>query len=96
MYKCNIDFVFSDMIGQLEGTNLQKTQLIKQLEDEVNKLKDRLSWLESERKSLESQKNSLTSEQNSQLKSLERVSLLKLLGCSIFYTWQFSRIFYFK
>ncbi|KAK3095651.1 hypothetical protein FSP39_017162 [Pinctada imbricata] len=62
----------SNTIGQLEGTNLQKTQKITQLEEEIRKLKDRLSWLESERRTLESQKNSLNSEQNAQLKALER------------------------
>lgn len=60
-------------IGQLEGTVVQKTSKIKELEDEIRKLKDRLSWLESERKSLENQKESLSESQQSQLKSLERV-----------------------
>lgn len=66
-------FLFVVHIGQLEGTVVQKTSKIKELEDEIRKLKDRLSWLESERKSLENQKESLSESQQSQLKSLERV-----------------------
>ncbi|XP_056005748.1 protein FAM184A-like [Ostrea edulis] len=59
-------------IGQLEGTNVQKTSKIKELEDAIQKLKDRLNWLESERKSLENQKTSLSENQKSQLQSLEQ------------------------
>jgi uncharacterized protein (DUF3084 family) len=60
-------------IGQLEGTNVQKTSKITELEETAQKLKDRLNWLESERKSLENQKMSLSENQKSQLKSLEQV-----------------------
>jgi uncharacterized protein YlxW (UPF0749 family) len=67
--------LFTGQIGELEGTNVQKTSKIADLQKEISRLKDKLSWLESERKNLEHQKDSLSEEKLSQLKSLEQVDL---------------------
>lgn len=66
-------FLYVGQIGELEGTNIQKTSKIADLQKEISRLKDRLSWLESERKTLESEKDSLSEEKLSQLRSLEQV-----------------------
>ena len=67
--------LFTGQIGELEGTNVQKTSKIADLQKEISRLKDKLSWLESERNNLEHQKDSLSEEKLSQLKSLEQVDL---------------------
>ncbi|KAK7010784.1 protein FAM184A [Biomphalaria glabrata] len=62
----------STILGELEAHKLQKEDIIKALQEELEKLKERLTRLDAERSSLQSHAQSLSLEQNSQLKNLRQ------------------------